>query len=185
MTAIRQLQDLKIRSKLIAILLVPLIALTVLAFFGIGAAIGRGVQADRVAKETTFAVNLSQLVQELQRERDLSVGWVASDSGYNGVVAQRVAVNQALADFRRNAAALDFEGERSPFREHVDLALGALGRLNDERLRIENGELSVARTQEFYSDVVDHLIKVDAEIGSATEDRTYSTRATFPGLEPL
>jgi HAMP domain-containing protein len=180
------IRNMQIRSKLIAILLTPLIALTVLAFLGIGGAIGRGVQADRVDQETTFAVNLSQLVHELQRERDLSAGWVASDRGYGSVVAQRVAVNQALTDFRADAAGLEFEREDSPFREHVQLALGALDGLNDERLRIENGELSVANTIRFYSEVVDHLIRVDGEIASATEDRTLVRNvSTFVALARL
>jgi HAMP domain-containing protein len=180
------IRNMQIRSKLIAILLVPLVALTVLAFLGIGGAIARGVQADRVAQETTFAVNLSQLVHQLQQERDLSAGWVSSDRGYGGVVAQRVAVNQALADFREDAAGLEFEGEDSPFREHVQLAVGALDGLNDERLRIENGELSVARTLEFYSEIIDHLIKVDGEIASATDDRTLVRNvSTFVALARL
>jgi Nitrate and nitrite sensing len=96
----------QIGSKLIAVLLTPLIALTVLAFLGIGRNVSRGVQADRIAQETAFAVNLSKLVHELQRERDLSAGWVGSGTGYGGVVAQRVAVKGALTDFRNNAAAL-------------------------------------------------------------------------------
>ena len=103
------IRNMSIRSKLIAILVTPLIALTVLAFLGIGSNVTRGVQADRVDRQTAFAVNLSQLVHELQRERDLSAGWIASDRGYGSVVAQRVAVNQALADFRADAAGLDFE----------------------------------------------------------------------------
>jgi HAMP domain-containing protein len=165
------IRNMQIRSKLIAILLTPLIALTVLAFLGIGRNVGQGVQADRVAQETAFAVNLSQLVHELQRERDLSAGWVASDSGYGGVVAQRVAVKGALTDFRNDAAALGFEGEDSPFRDHVQLALGELAELDDERLRIENGELSVQNTIQFYSEIIDHLIAVDGAIASATDDR--------------
>jgi hypothetical protein len=181
------IRNMQIRSKLIAILLAPLIALTVLAFLGIGGAIGRGVQADRVDKETTFAVNLSQLVHELQRERDRSAGWVASDRGYGGVVAQRVAVNQALTDFRQDAAGLvDFERSDSPFLEHAQVAIGALDGLDDERLRIENGELSVARTLEFYSEVIDHLIRVDGEIASATDDRTLVRNvSTFVALARL
>jgi HAMP domain-containing protein len=181
------IRNMQIRSKLIAILLTPLVALTVLAFLGIGSAIGRGVQADRVDQETAFAVNLSQLVHQLQQERDLSAGWVASDRGYGGVVAQRVAVNQALVDFRADAAALvDFERSDSPFLEHTQLALGALDGLNDERLRIENGELSVARTIEFYSEVIDHLIRVDGEIASATDDRTLVRNvSTFVALARL
>jgi HAMP domain-containing protein len=179
------IRNMQIRSKLIAILLAPLVALTVLAFLGIGGAIGRGVQADRVDQETAFALKVSQLVHELQRERDLSAGWIASDSGFGGVVAQRVAVNQALADFRRDAA-VGFEDANSRFRDHVQLALGELATLNDERLRIENGELPVPRTLDFYSGVIDHLIKVDGEIASATDDRTLVRNvSTFVALARL
>jgi HAMP domain-containing protein len=179
------IRNMQIRSKLIAILLAPLVALTVLAFLGIGSSIGRGVQADRVDQETAFAVKLSQLVHELQRERDLSAGWIASDAGYGGVVAQRVAVNQALTDFRRDAA-VGFEAANSGFRDHVQLALRELAGLNDERLRIENGELPVPRTLDYYSGVIDHLIKVDGEIASATDDRTLVRNvSTFVALARL
>ena len=87
------IRNMQIRSKLIAVLVIPLVALTVLAALGIGANVARGVQADRVNDQTAFAVSLSTLVHELQRERDLSAGWVGSgrDAGYGGVVAQRVA----------------------------------------------------------------------------------------------
>jgi hypothetical protein len=62
-------------------------------------------------------------VHELQRERDLSAGWVGSgrDAGYGGVVTQRVAVNQALQTFRRDAQNLGDEG--SAFSQRVDDAL--------------------------------------------------------------
>jgi HAMP domain-containing protein len=180
------IRNMQIRSKLIVILLTPLIALTVLAFLGIGRNVSQGVQADRVAQETAFAVNLSQLVHELQRERDLSAGWVASDTGYGGVVAQRVAVKGALTDFRNNAAALGFEGEDAPFREHVRLALGELAKLDDERLRIENGGLPVQGTIRFYSEVIDHLIAVDGAIASATDDRALVRNvSTFVALARL
>ena len=51
---------------------------------------------------TTFALSLSGLAHELQRERDLSAGYVGSGktSGYGRMIAQRVAVNQALKGFQ-------------------------------------------------------------------------------------
>jgi HAMP domain-containing protein len=180
------IRNMSIRSKLIAILVTPLIALTVLAFLGIGSNVTTGVQADRVDRQTAFAVNLSQLVHELQRERDQSAAWVASDRGYGEVVAQRVAVNQALADFRRDAAALDVGGEDSRFREHVDIALRSLSQLDEERLRIQDGGLSVTQTLDFYSGIIGHLIAVDGEIASATDDRALVRNAsTFVALARL
>jgi len=78
------IRNMQIRSKLIAVLVVPLVALTVLAAIGIGSNVSRGVQADRVNDQTAFAVSLSTLVHGLQQERDLSAGWVGSgrDAGY-------------------------------------------------------------------------------------------------------
>ena len=70
------IRNMQIRSKLIAVLVIPLVALTVLAALGIGANVARGVQADRVNDQTAFAVSLSTLVHELQR--DLSAGWVGA-----------------------------------------------------------------------------------------------------------
>ncbi|HZA81772.1 MAG TPA: nitrate- and nitrite sensing domain-containing protein, partial [Actinomycetes bacterium] len=176
----------QIRSKLIAILVTPLLALTVLAFLGIGSNVSRGVQADRVDRQTAFSLNLSQLVHELQRERDLSAGWVASRRGYSDVTAQRIAVNGALTDLRRDAATVGPGGEGSRFREHVDLALREVAQLSQERLRIQDGELSVADTLEFYDDVIGQLLAVDGEIAAGTEDRALTRNvSTFVALARL
>ena len=102
------IRNMQIRSKLIAVLLLPLVALAVLAAIGIRANVARGVQADRVNDQTAFAISVSSLVHQLQRERDLSAAWVGTghDAGWGGVVAQRVAVNEALRALRRDAANL-------------------------------------------------------------------------------
>ncbi|HJW58271.1 MAG TPA: hypothetical protein VJ931_01445, partial [Actinomycetota bacterium] len=72
------IRNMQIRSKLIAVLVIPLVGLTVMAAIGIAASVSRGVQADRVNDQAVFAVSLSKLVHELQGERDLSAGWVGS-----------------------------------------------------------------------------------------------------------
>jgi hypothetical protein len=166
------IRNMQIRSKLIAVLVIPLVALTVLAALGIGANVARGVQADRVNDQTAFAVSLSTLVHELQRERDLSAGWVGSgrDAGYGGVVAQQVAVDQALRTFRRDVENLGNEG--SAFRERVDEAVSELNQLGEQRGQIENNaDTTVQRTLDYYSGVIGHLLAVNLEIASQTDDR--------------
>ncbi|HEU4898428.1 MAG TPA: nitrate- and nitrite sensing domain-containing protein, partial [Actinomycetota bacterium] len=166
------IRNMQIRSKLIAVLVIPLVALTVLAALGIGANVARGVQADRVNDQTAFAVSLSTLVHELQRERDLSAGWVGSgrDAGYGGVVAQQVAVDQALRTFRRDVENLGNEG--SAFRERVDEAVSQLNQLGEQRGQIENNaDTTVQRTLDYYSGVIGHLLAVNLEIASQTDDR--------------
>jgi hypothetical protein len=183
------IRNMQIRSKLIAILVTPLVALTVLAALGIGANVARGVQADRVNDQTAFAVNLSQLVHELQRERDLSAGWVGSgsDAGYGGVVAQRVAVNQALTSFRRDVGTLGVKEGDSVLRQKVDTAVAELDRLNEQRARIENNtDLTVAQTLDYYSGIIDNLLAVNLEIAGQTDDRTLIRNVgTFVSLAQL
>ena len=180
------IRNMQIRSKLIAVLVIPLVALTVLAALGIGANVARGVQADRVNDQTAFAVSLSTLVHELQRERDLSAGWVGSgrDAGYGGVVAQRVAVNQALQTFRRDVNELDPDTEGSEFRRRVENALRRFDRLNEERQRIEaDPAWTVARTLDFYSNNIANLFAVELELAGETDDRTLIRNvATFVSL---
>ena len=52
------IRNMQIRSKLIAVLVIPLVGLTALAAIGIGASVARGVQADRVNDQAVFAVSL-------------------------------------------------------------------------------------------------------------------------------
>jgi hypothetical protein len=181
------IRNMQIRSKLIAVLVIPLVALTVLAALGIGANVSRGVQADRVNDQTAFAISLSTLVHELQRERDLSAGWVGSgrDAGYGGVVAQRVAVNQALTSFRRDVESLGDEG--SAFRQRVDTAVAALNQLDEQRGQIENNPgTTVQRTLDYYSGVIGNLLAVNLEIASQTDDRDLIRNVgTFVSLARL
>ncbi|MFL6183349.1 MAG: nitrate- and nitrite sensing domain-containing protein [Actinomycetes bacterium] len=179
----------QIRSKLIAVLVVPLVALTVLAAIGIGSNVSRGVQADRVNDQTAFAVSLSTLVHELQRERDLSAGWVGSgrDAGYGGVVAQRVAVNQALDTFRRDVRNLGSDNQGSAFRKRVGSAVAGLEQLDEQRDRIENNpDTTVPETLDYYSGVIGNLLAVNLEIASQTDDRDLIRNVgTFVSLARL
>jgi signal transduction histidine kinase len=168
------IRNMQIRSKLIAVLVVPLLALTVLAALGIAANVSRGVQADRVSDQAAFAVNLSTLVHGLQRERDLSAGWVGSgrDAGYDGVVAQRMVVNQALISFRQDVRNLDLQNRDSALRERVDTAAADLDLLGEQRIQIENNDtLTVPQTLDYYSGIIGDLLAVNLEIAGQTDDR--------------
>ena len=180
------IRNMQIRSKLIAVLVIPLVGLTVMAAIGIAASVSRGVQADRVNDQAVFAVSLSKLVHELQGERDLSAGWVGSgrDAGYGGVVSQRVLVNQALQTFRNDVENLDPDTEGSAFRRRVDAALKRFDQINEERQRIEaDPGWTVARTLDFYSNNIAGLFAVELELAGETDDRNLIRNvATFVSL---
>ena len=179
------IRNMQIRSKLIAVLLLPLLALTVLAAIGTRANVARGVQADRVNDQTAFAISLSNLAHELQRERDLSAAWVGTgrDAGYGGVVSQRVAVNEALRGLRRDAANLGTDDD-SLFGRRVDTAVAQFTGFDDDRQRIEQDpSLTVERTLDIYSNLIANLLAVESELGGQTNDRNLIRNiATFAAL---
>jgi hypothetical protein len=168
------IRNMSIRSKLIAILLPPLVGLTVLASLGIGASVARGVQANRITDETRFAVGLTGLVNELQAERDLSAGYVGSGrlDGYGDMIDQRVKVNQALATFRNQARDLGFDRDDVALRTAVNGALGQLNRLGTERQQIaDDASVNVQNTLDFYTPIIQALIGADQAITGQTSDR--------------
>jgi Nitrate and nitrite sensing/HAMP domain len=181
------IRDMPIRTKLFAILITPLIAMTILASVGIGTSLARNVQAERLTVEATFAVNLAQLVHELQRERDLSAAWVAGNSAAkpDALGDQRAVVNKTLASFRKNAQGL--EAQESPFDDKVALALRELNKLRN--LRLELDELpgaTVSTTLDSYSGIINQLLAVSHEIAGVTDDRSLLSRvASFAALTRL
>jgi hypothetical protein len=113
------LRNLRIRSKLVAILILPLLALTVLASNLAISRISASASADRLARITRFgASSLTDLTDALQRERAVTGWYVASGHkrNFGTMIADRVLVNEAahaldtsvrqidLGDYRRRCA---------------------------------------------------------------------------------
>jgi signal transduction histidine kinase len=181
------LQNASIKTKLAAILILPLLSLGVLAGMRVGDNLTRGRQADRMQDITTFALSLSGLVHELQRERDLSAGYVGSDktSGYGRMIAQRVAVNQALKGFRGKLRRTDLTPYSQGLQARFRAAEASLGRLDDQRDQVgETGQpVTVASVLGYYNGVITELIDVNTQIPADADDSALAgTISTFVAL---
>lgn len=73
--------NLQIRSKLLAIVAVPLLALVAFASVQVVSSVRSRAHADRLNRATQLASNLTALVDALQRERAISRGYMASARG--------------------------------------------------------------------------------------------------------
>jgi HAMP domain-containing protein len=145
-------QNVQIRSKLIAILVGPLLALTILSSVGIGSNLAQSAEADRVNRLSLFAGKLSSLSHELQEERSLSNVYLGSRrlAGRDELVAQRPVTDRVMADYRAAAADLKLAtagGSRRGVRELqslIDYGLHELGKLPLQRRLVDNGRLPQA-----------------------------------------
>jgi HAMP domain-containing protein len=182
------IRNLPIRTKLFAILIAPLIALTILASIGIGTSLARKVQAEQLADEAAVAVSLSRLVNQLQQERDLSTGWVAGNGSIakSDVAAQREAVDKALASFRGTIKGLE-QVDDSRFQDRLAIALPEQNDLTGTRREIDdNPDAAASDTLERYSGIIERLLAVNHEIASGTDDQTLIGHvAAFTSLAQL
>jgi HAMP domain-containing protein len=181
------IRNLPIRTKLFAILIAPLIALTILASVGIGTSLARKVQAEQLADEAAVAVTLSQLVYELQQERDLSAGWVAGNGAVDksNVVAQREAVDKALASFRSDVQGLEVDESR--FHDKLAIVLPELSKLNaGRRENVDDPAATASATLEYYSGIIERLLAANDEIAGDTDNQTLIGHvAAFASLAQL
>jgi len=158
-------QNVQIRSKLIAILVGPLLALTILSSVGIGTNLAQSAESDRANRLSLFAGRLSSLVHELQKERSLSNVYLGArrSDGRDQLIAQRPATDRVVADYRAASADLKLAtagGSRRGVRELqglIDYGLHELGKLPLQRRLVDNGRLPAALATE-------HAEPTDAEV---------------------
>jgi signal transduction histidine kinase len=172
------LQNLQIRSKLVAILILPVVALGFLAGTRIQSNITNSRQADRINKVTVFGASTSRLVHELQRERDYSAFFVASGKklNYGSMIAQRVWVNQSKREFDKKIRDIrpffgDYEPQLESSLKSAQENLDKLKDFRENKIDSANVELSTAETLGFYDTAIDTLININSEIPNESADR--------------
>jgi HAMP domain-containing protein len=183
------LQNLQIRSKLAAILLVPLAAVIVLSSIGIGSRVNQAVKASRAQNVSQFAVTLTALVHELQKERSLAAGYVGGgkSTGYSDLAAQWENVDRQVVVFAREARKLHLSGYDPQLRQELRDVVSELAKLDAQRQEInQNPDLTVADTLTLYDNIIQDILSVNGEIavGSGNE-KLLRTVSAFVALSRL
>ncbi|NYH79121.1 signal transduction histidine kinase [Actinopolyspora biskrensis] len=156
-----RMRNWRLRTKLLVVLLVPTVAALVFGAFQVVSDYNQAQQLLKIRQQVTLDASADNVVQELQRERDLTVAHIAA--GRNGnrsqLVEQRSAVDDAVEELR-NAVEQAEQANRGQIVEPYRQALGRLDRL--QALRTVTDETSYPATAALraYSDSVDNLISL-------------------------
>jgi Nitrate and nitrite sensing/Histidine kinase-, DNA gyrase B-, and HSP90-like ATPase/HAMP domain len=187
------IRNLSVRSKLIGILIAPLLALTLLTSLGIGANLAVKVEAERLRQEAAFVKSLSGAVHELQAERDLSAGWVSGGraSGPSWprratLDGQQTRVNEALKVLRNDTQALEDDG--SAFYRQAQSAQAGFSGLTELRQKVEdNTPVTTADdVLDSYTELIGKLLAVNFEIARNADNHTLTRSvATFVAMARL
>src|SRR5215204_3411233 len=174
------LRNWRVRSKLIAVLVIPAVAFLVVAGFGIGSLVGNAQAFEDGRRLAELGRQVTALVHELQAERDLSVAFTASaNKGVGKALGQQQAqVNQAVAAYREAEGRLyDDLGERQQGR--FDAVRAGLNDLAALRESARASSLTGRATAAEYSQIIDQLLDTNAAIAApgGNDDLTQSVRA--------
>jgi signal transduction histidine kinase len=172
-----------IRSKIIALIAVPLAALLALWVFATTLTAGPAFRllSARTAVDTVADPG-EALVAELQRERRLTVEFLSiPDSSPSAVATQRAGTDRAIADFRRAAGAGDIDNPA--LRARIGEVAAALDRLPADRARIDRRGVGPVAAQRQYDADLDAALRVlSAATTFGVEDLDREARAlTFVG----
>ncbi|HEX8863632.1 MAG TPA: nitrate- and nitrite sensing domain-containing protein, partial [Actinomycetes bacterium] len=176
------LRNLRIRSKLVVILILPLLALTVLASNLAVSRISASASADRLARITRFgASSLTDLTDALQRERAVTNWYVASGHkrNFGTMIADRVLVNEAAHALDTSVRRIDLGDYPPALRAELAAARGQLAQLlapNGRRTRLERPDATVADVARTYDPLIARLLDVVGGIDASDATSSPLTR---------
>jgi HAMP domain-containing protein len=185
------LRNWRVRSKLVAVLVIPAFAFLVLASFGIGSSVRNAQAFDQGSRLAELGRQVTALADELQAERDLSAGLIASTSQQreelkklakfdlvDALAAQQQRVDQAASAYRGAEAPLHSDlGSRLQGR--FDAVRAGLDELAGLREAVGSASLTERAIVQEYSQIVGVLLDINAEIAEpgGDEDFAQATRA--------
>ena len=174
------LRNWRVRSKLIAVLVIPAVAFLVLASFGIGSLVGNAQAFEEGRSLAELGRQVTALVHELQQERDLSVAFTASaDKGVGDALReQQPRVNQAVAAYREAEEPL-YDDLGDSIKGKFDAVRAGLDDLAALREASRSSSLTGRAIAVEYSRIIDWLLDVNADIAApgGDEDLSQSVRA--------
>ena len=173
-----RMKNWRLRTKVIAVIVVP--TLTALALGGLRAAndLDRAAEFRQTVNQVDLARNVTRVVHELQKERDLAVAWVAADrdGSRTGLDAQIGQVDEAVTAAQQLANGLDTDDEAA--KERYNIGLQRLSALSAIRDTTQNTDYPDAAVFNAYSRVLDAVVRLGREINTAVTDRDLLREGT-------
>jgi methyl-accepting chemotaxis protein len=162
------MQRLGIVSRLMVVLMMPILAMMGFAAVLLGDGLQRRSRVDNLPSMLTLVTASTSLVHELQKERGSSAGLIAAkgeDIHRQRVNAQRTLSDAALAQYIAAAteAKVRLEGTAT-MSQRIQRIAPMLEEINSHRQRIDGLTLTVGENLTFYTKRIDDLINVYTDL---------------------
>jgi signal transduction histidine kinase len=168
----------RLRTKLIAVLVVPTLTALALGGLRVKADLDRADEFRQTVSQVELAESITSVVHELQKERTLSAARVAA--GRSGprsdLDAQIVKVDQAVND--ANAAAARLQTGDESARQRYSRGLQRLSALKAIRTAADTTDYPDVSVFSTYSAVLDSLVQLGREVNTTGTDRELLRQGT-------
>lgn len=166
-----RLRNWRLRTKLLAVLLIPTVCALALGGLRVRSDLQAATEFNNLANQIRLETAVADLVQQLQRERDLSVSYVASNKKVDRVVLERQLrrVNDTSEAF--NAKISELSSDLNPAAvERFQVAAKQLDRLNSLRNSVRDTQYPAEAVQRTYSESIETLIGLGEQTISEIND---------------
>jgi HAMP domain-containing protein len=184
------LENLKIRSKLIALLILPLTALAIFASTQVISTSHNSKEASGVSDISHAMPALIRVVDATQTERAITLGYVASGRHQHRgtMIADRASTDKATRAFDAEFAKLDLDKFSRSLRSRLTATVARMDQLVDpsaqgfQRGTFEkSGSVEVEDVAAYYNQLIGDLLRLHSEIGSETSDRNLARNVVTLG----
>ncbi|MEL7474174.1 MAG: methyl-accepting chemotaxis protein [Planctomycetota bacterium] len=162
----------RLTQKVAVLVGIPLLSLTAAGVAWCVQAASQTQEMRRVGELVEVSNLVGALVHELQKERGMTAGYLASDgvSFSDALPTQRDHVNNALTSLREGLETADRDALPTTLDESLSAMLGATESLSGIRARISDQSIAVPEAIGFYSSTIRHGLNLVAKGGSTTSD---------------
>ena len=182
------LKNMKVGTKLFAVLAAPLVVLVILASIGVSQRLTVASSAQRVQQLATMAQTDANLAHELQAEAYYSAAYMASGGTKWGAEkdAQRAKTDQARQDYEAAIAKINPAKDSEDLKKAVGAVDDRLKNLDTQRRSVDGVETETPTAVKQYSDISKALSDLDTAIAQATNDPELARGLnTFANLNRL
>ncbi|MGI5147858.1 nitrate- and nitrite sensing domain-containing protein [Plantactinospora sp. CA-294935] len=165
-------QNWPIRSKIVALVAVPILALSALWIFATTLTIG---PASSLLAAQTLLDEVGRpgeaLVVELQQERRISVRQLVDPTATTALADQRTRTDRAIAEFRRRTSDADLRDTTGALLDaRIDQLLTAIDALRSGRVFIDRRTVDASGALGLYSGVIDAAFRTFSALNTLPDD---------------
>ena len=167
-----RLRNWRLRTKLLAVLLIPTICALALGGLRVRTDLQDATEFNNLANQIRLETAVADLVQQLQRERDLSVSYVASNKKVDRVVLERQLrrVNDTSEAFSNQDRRAELRPEPGGRRALPGRVPSSSNRLNSLRNSVRDTQYPAEAVQRTYSESIETLLALGEQTISEIND---------------